>query len=227
MGDVSHFECHDVARRIILLSLSAADTDYTADTAYLYEAWNLLVDRHEPSRAVAVSELCQKLTCATQNGRPMDEHVQQCMKWRNRLNTLGAKLPHEFFVRLLEVDNKYMFMRASLVSMSPEQIVAALMEPYRMFQQRKQNRQARSAPAGRGHPTNRPRGQGPTALADIGRRGERRVCHNCRKRGHLRTKCPNLHPEVRKYLALGFDRGRCSGGGGPGHGNGGQPGQGG
>ena len=96
-----------------------------------------------------MSELYQKLTSAAQNGRPMGEHVQQCMTWRNRLKALGAELPHELFVqRLLEVDDEYMFMRASLVPMSPEQIVAALMEQYRLFQQRKQRRQARSAPAG-------------------------------------------------------------------------------
>ena len=134
LGDVVDFECHDAARHNILLSLSAADTDYTADTTYLYGAWNLLLDRHEPSRAVEVSELYQKLTSAAQNGRPMGEHVQQCMTWRNRLKALGAELPHELCVqRLLEVDDEYMFMRASLVSMSPEQIVAALMEQYRLF----------------------------------------------------------------------------------------------
>ena len=77
LGDVSDFECHDAARRIILLSLSAADTYYTANTTYPYEAWNLLLDRHEPSRAVELSELYQKLTSAAQNGRPMGEHVQQ------------------------------------------------------------------------------------------------------------------------------------------------------
>ena len=42
-GDVSDFECHNVARRTILLALSATDTDYTADTAYLCEAWQLLL----------------------------------------------------------------------------------------------------------------------------------------------------------------------------------------
>ena len=52
LGDVAEFECHDAARRIVLLSLSAADTDCTADTTHLYEAWNLLLDHHEPSRAV-------------------------------------------------------------------------------------------------------------------------------------------------------------------------------
>ena len=87
--------------------------------------------------------------------------------------------------------------------MSPQQIVAALMEQYRLFQQRKQQRQARSVPAGRGNPRNRPRGRGPPALAAIGRVGEQRAY--CRKPVHLRAKCPNLHPEVRKYLALGED----------------------
>ena len=117
-------------------------------------------------------------------------------------------------------------MRASLVFVSPEQIAAALMKQYRLFQQRKQQRQARSAPAGRGNPRNQPRGQGPPALAAIGRGGEQRVCHNCGIPGHLRAKCPNLHPEVRKYLALGFGGGRGGGGGGPGQGNRGQVGQG-
>ena len=138
MGDVAEFECHDAARRIVLLSLSVADTDYTADTTYLYEAWNLLLDRHEPSRAVEVSELYQKLTFVAQNGRPMGTHFQQCMTWRNRLKALGAELPHEMCVH--EVDDEYMFMRASLVSLSPEQIVAAPMEQYRQFHQRKQQR---------------------------------------------------------------------------------------
>ena len=147
MGDIVDFECYDVARRIILLSFSAADTDYTADTTYLYAAWNVLLDCHEHSRAVEVSELYQKLTSAAQNGRPMGENVQQWMTWRNRLKTLGAELPHELFVqRLLEVEDEYMFMRASLVSMSPEQIVAALMEQYLLFQQCKQHRQARATP---------------------------------------------------------------------------------
>ena len=200
--------------------MSAADTDYTADTTYLYEAWNLLLDRHEPSRAVEVSELYQKLMSAAQKSRPMGDHVQQYMTWRNRLKALGAELPHELFVqRLLEVDDVYMFMRASLVSMSPEQIVVALMEQYRLFQQRKQQRHAWSAPAGQGHPRNQPRGQGPPPVAAIGRGGEQCVCHNCAKAGHLRAKCPSLHPEVRKFLALGFGRGRGRGGG-PGQGEG-------
>ena len=93
--DVSDFECHDAARRIIVLSPSAADTDYTADTTYLYEAWNLLLDRHKPSRAVEVSELYQKLTSAAQNDRPMGKHVQHCMTWWNRQKALGAELPPE------------------------------------------------------------------------------------------------------------------------------------
>ena len=63
-------------------------------------------------------ESYQKLTSAAQNGKPMGEYVQQRMTWRNRLKALGAEL---LVQRLLDVDDEYMFMRASLVSMSPEQ----------------------------------------------------------------------------------------------------------
>ena len=56
-GDMSDFECHNVARRTIMLALSATDTDYTADTTYLCKAWQLLLERHEPSRDIEVSHL--------------------------------------------------------------------------------------------------------------------------------------------------------------------------
>ena len=51
-SDMSDFECHNVARQTILLALSATDTDCTADTTYLCEAWQLLLERHEPSRDI-------------------------------------------------------------------------------------------------------------------------------------------------------------------------------
>ena len=78
-GDTSDFECHNVARRTILLALSATDTsvrtDYNADTTYLCEAWKLLLDRHQPSRDIEVSDLYQKLSVATQRGRNLGYHV--------------------------------------------------------------------------------------------------------------------------------------------------------
>ena len=55
--------------------------------------------------------------------------VNECMTHRNRLKVLGAEIPREFFVlKRLNVDKEHMFMRASLRTQSPEQIVAALME---------------------------------------------------------------------------------------------------
>ena len=89
-GSMSEFECDNVARRKILLALSATDTDYTADTTYLCEAWQLLLERHEPSRDIEVSDLYQKLSVATQRGRNMGDHVNECMTYRNRLKALGA-----------------------------------------------------------------------------------------------------------------------------------------
>ena len=93
----------------------------------------------------------------------MGDHVNECMTYRNRLKALGADIPHEFFVqKLLDVDKEYMFMRASLRTQTPEQIVAALMEQYQSFQRHKDNdRRGGQAPAGQNRPNfNRPRGQG-------------------------------------------------------------------
>ena len=214
-GNMSDFECHNVARRTILLALSATDTDYTADTTYLCEAWQLLLERHEPSRDIEVSDLYQKLSVATQRGRNMGEHVNECMTYRNRLKALGADIPREFFIqKLLDFEKEYMFMRASLRTQTPEQIVAALMEQYQMFQRHKDNdRRGGQAPAGQNRPRfNRPRGQGrppAVAVAAIGAGGgEQRSCHHCGKKGHLRHQCPDLHPEVKKFLALGRGRGK-------------------
>ena len=95
---MSDFECHNVARRTILLALSATDIDYTADTTCLCEAWQLLLERHEPYRDIEVSDLYQKLSVATERGRNMGDHVNECMTYRNRPKALGAEIPREFCI---------------------------------------------------------------------------------------------------------------------------------
>ena len=212
---MSDYECHNVARRAIVLALSATDTDYTAETTYLCEACQLLLERHEPSRDIEVSDLYQKLSVAPQRGRNMGDHVNECMTYRNRLKALGADIPREFFIQtLLDVDKVYMLMRASLRTQTPEQIVAALMEQYQLFRRHNENdRRGGQAPASQNRPSfNRPRGQGrppAVAVAAIGAGGgEQRSCHHCGKKGDLRHQCPDLHPEVTKFLALGRGRGK-------------------
>ena len=145
----------------------------------------------------------------------MGDHVNECMTYRNRLRALGAVIPREFFIqRLLDVDKEYTFMRASQRTQTLEQIVAALMEQYQLFQRQKDNdRRGGQALAGQNRPRfNRPRGQGRppvVAVAAIGAGGgEQRSCHHCSKKGHLRHQCPYLHPEVKKFLALGRGRGK-------------------
>ena len=95
--------------------------------------------------------------------------MNECMTYRNRLKTLGADNAREFFIqKLLDVDKEYMIMRASLRTQTPEQIVAALMEQYQLFQRHKENdRRGGQVPAGLNRPKfNRPRGQGrPPAVA--------------------------------------------------------------
>ena len=214
-GSMTEFECHNVTRRTILLALSATETDYTADTAYLCEAWQLLLERHEPSRDIEVSDLYQKLSVATQRGRNLGDHVNECMTYMNRLKALGAGIPREFFIhKLLDVEKEYMFMRASLRTQTPEQTVTALMEQYQLFQRHKDN----DGRGGQGPAClnrlkfNRPRGQDrppAVAVAAIGAGGgEQRSCHHCGKKGHLRHQCPHLHPEFKKFLGLGRGKGK-------------------
>ena len=214
-GSMSEFEWHDVARRTILLALSATDIDYTADTTYLCEAWQLRLESHEPSRDIEVSDLYPKLSVATQRGRNMGDHVNECMPYRNHLKAVGADIPREVFIqKLLDVDKECMFTRPSLRTQTPEQIVAALMEQYQMFQRHRGNdRRGGQAPAGLNRPkSNRPRGQGrppAVAVAEIGAGGgEQRSCHHCGKKRHLRHQCPDLHPEVKKFLAVGRGKGK-------------------
>ena len=164
-------------------------------------------------------DLYQKLSVATQRKRNMGDHVNEGMTYRNRLEALGADNPREFFVqKLLDVDKEYLFMRPSLRAHTPKQIVAALMERYQLFQRHKNNdHRAGQAPTGQNRPKfNRPHGPGrpPTvAVAAIGK-GEQRSCHHCGKKGYLRHRCPDLHPEIKKYLALGRgnagDKGRVN-----------------
>ena len=93
----------------------------------------------------------------------MGDQVNECMTYRNHLKALGTDIPPEFFIqKLLDVDKEYMFTRASLRTQSPEQIVAALMEHYQLFQRHRDNdRQTGQAPARQNRPKfNRPRDQG-------------------------------------------------------------------
>ena len=88
-GDMSDFECHNVARRTILLALSVPDIDYSSDTTYLCTDLKLLLERLESSRDIEVRDLYQKLSVATQCGRiwrimwqNMADHVNECMTYR-------------------------------------------------------------------------------------------------------------------------------------------------
>ena len=100
-GDMSDFECHNVARRTILLALSATLIDYTADTTYLCEAWQLLLERHKPSRDIEVSDLYQKLSVATQRGRNMGDHVNECITYvdsHGQRHPLDLEIPSVYYV---------------------------------------------------------------------------------------------------------------------------------
>ena len=165
----------------------------------------------------------QKQISAAQNGRPMGEHVQQCMTWRKCLKALGAYLPHELFVQLLlEVDDEYMFTHHRFPCLKS-----------RLWQSRWSNTACSSSVSSSARP-----GWHLPVAATPGTNGFAARVHRlwppseegessarattARRSGICMTSALTYKPEVRKYLALGFGRG---GGaerrGGPGRGNGG------
>ena len=207
-------EKHDVARRGILLALPGHDIDYVADTTYLFEAWSLLVSKYLPSRNAEIRDLYNKLSGQTQSGRPMNEHIDKCMLYKNQLKALGAPYPDEMYVqRLLEVDQEYAFLRPTLTDEQPEKIVASLMQHFRYLQSLKPPTPVRGF-SGRGFHRHGHRGaksNAPAAVAAVSHGGEQRTCFNCKKVGHLQADCPLLHSEVKKFLARGRGQGRGRG----------------
>ena len=172
-------------------------------------------------------ELWSRSSAVRQSGRPMVEHVNDCMTVTNLLEAIGEIVPDKQFVaKLLIVARELSYLRPMLVRAPIAEIVAGLTDGYSYHYQDRQH-QNHSGNAGRGRFHRRhPRGQGapaaaarPSAMARVNAvsGGEERACYNCNKIGHLREGCPELHQEVCQYLkkqaaaARGCERGRAHG----------------
>ena len=225
---------HETAKRIILLTLPNHDRAYVRGFQTLNKIWSKLLAKYMPSIAAEARKLWSRFSALRQSGRPMVEHVNDCMTVRNLLEAIGEIVPDKQFVnKLLNVDRELSYLRPMLVRAPIAEIVAGLTDGYSYHYQDRQH-QNHSGNAGRGRFQRRyPRGQGAPAaaagaLAMAGvsavSGGEEQACYNCNKVGHLREDCLELHQEVRQYLkkqaaaARGRWRGRARGRGreGPG-----------
>ena len=225
---------HEVAKRIILLTIPNHGRAYVRGSQTLNEIWSKLLAKYMPSIDAEARKLWSRFSALRQASRPMVEHVNDCMTVRNLLEAIGGIVPDKQFVdKLLNVDRELSYLRPMLVLAPIAEIVAGLTDGYSCHYQDRQH-QNHSGNAGKGRFQRRhPRGQGapaaaagPPALAGVNAvsGGEDRACYNCNKIGHLREDCPELHQEVCQYLkkqevaAQGRGRGRARGRGrgGPG-----------
>ena len=187
----------------------------------LNEIWSTLLAKYMPSTDAEARRLWSRFRALRQAGRPMVEHVNECMTVKNQLTALGETVPEKQFVdKLLNIDRELSYLRPMLVRAPIDDIVAGLTVGYSYHHQDRQH-QHHHGNAGRGHFQRRhPRGQGaPAAAADApamaavnaGAGGEERRCYNCNQPGHLREDCDELHPEVRQWLKQQAARGRGRG----------------
>ena len=180
-----------------------------------------------PSIDAVARKLWSRFSALRQSGKPMVEHVNDCMTVRNLLEAIGQTEPDKQSVHtLLNVDRELSYLRPMLVRAPIAEIVAGLTGGYSYHYQDRQH-QIHSGNARRGRCQRRhPRGQGapvaaagPLAMAGVNALsgGVEQECYNCNKIGHLREDCQKLRMEVRHYLkkqavaSRGRGRGRARG----------------
>ena len=223
----------EIAQRIILLALPNHDRAYVRGSLTLKEIWSKLLAKYMPSNDADARKLWSEFSACLKAGRPMVEHVNECMNVKNQLVALGETVPDKQLVdKLLNVDRELSYLKPMVVRAPMDEIVAGLTDGYSYHYQDRQHHN-HSGNAGTGSFQRRhPQGQGapaaaagPPAIAGVYAvsGGEERACYNSGKTGHLREDRSELHIEVRNYLkqqeaARGRGRGRARGRGrgGPG-----------
>ena len=82
----------------------------------------------------------EQVSALRQGGRPMVEHVNDCMTFRNLLEAIGETVPDKQFVyELLNVDRQLAYLRPMLVRTPFAEIVAGLTDGYSYHYQDRQH----------------------------------------------------------------------------------------
>ena len=103
---------HEIAKRIILLTLPNHDRAYVRGSQTLNEIWSKLLAKYMPSIDAEARKLWSMFSALRQSGRPMVEHVNDCMTVRNLLEAIGVIVPDKQFVdNLLNVDRELSYLR--------------------------------------------------------------------------------------------------------------------
>ena len=145
---------HEIAKRIIPLTLPNHDRAYVRGSQTLNEIWSKLLAKYictcMPSIDAEARKLWSRFSALRQSGRPMVEHVNDCMIVRNLLEAIGEIVPDKQFVdKLLNVDRELSYLIPMLVRHPIAEIVAGLTDGYNYHYQDRQH-QNHSGNAGRG-----------------------------------------------------------------------------
>ena len=166
ISDPAQLRKHEIEKRIILLTLPNHDRAYVRGSLILNDIWTKLLAKYMPCIDTEARKLWSKFSALRKAGRPMVEHVNECMTVKNQLGALGEIVPDKQFVdKLLNVDRELSYLRPMLVHAPMEKIVAGLTEGYSYHYQERQH-QNQPGNAGKGRFQRRhPRGQDAPAVA--------------------------------------------------------------
>ena len=141
---------HEIAKRIILLTLPNHDRAYVRGSQTLNEIWSKLLAKYMPFIDAEARKLWSRFSALRQSGRPMVEHVNDCMTVKNLLEAIGEIVPDKQFVdKLLNVDRELCYLKPMLVRAPIAEILAGLTDGYSDHYQDRQL-QNHSGNAGRG-----------------------------------------------------------------------------
>ena len=130
---------HEIAKRI-MLTLPNHDRAYVRGSQTLKEIWSKLLAKYMPSIDAEARKLWSRFTALRESGRPMVEHVNDCMTVRNLLEAKGEVVPDKQFVdKLLSVDRELSYLSPMLVRAPIAEIVAGLTDGYSYHYQDRQH----------------------------------------------------------------------------------------
>ena len=127
VADPIQLRKHEVAKRVILLTLPNQDRAYVKGSLTLNEIWGKQLAKYMPSTDAEARRLWSRFSASRQAGMPMVEHVNECMTVRNQLMAVGETVPEKHFIdKLLNIDRELSYQRPVLVRAPIDDIVAGL-----------------------------------------------------------------------------------------------------
>ena len=150
-ADPAQLRMHEIAQRMVLLTLPNHDRAYVRGSLTLNEMWSKLLAKYVPAIDVEARKLWSKFGALRQVCRPMVEHVNECMTIRNHLVALGETVPDTQFVdNHVNVDREVSYLRPMLVRAPMHDIVAGLTDGHSYhYQDCQQQNQPGNAGRGR------------------------------------------------------------------------------